>query len=269
MTMVILNLAAVLLYSTAGVILFKQLISKQGGWTGKTSILSISVVAVLTHALIIYITMSPNDQWSMGMTNAFSIVACAVAAIFTILAFWRPIENLGVAVLPAAAISILGAWLWPADTQALVTPSKQFTLHLALSVTAYAFLTLAVVQAVLLSTQERRLRHRAPGRVLKALPPIQTMETVLFLLTGVGFVLLTLTLISGAIYTRSLVGVTFTFNHHTVLTFLAWLIFGILLIGHFFFGWRGKHAVHWTIGGFVVLVLAYFGTKYVVEFILS
>lgn len=265
----ILNLAAVLLYSSAGVVLFRRLMSKQTEASSKAPILWVSLAAVIIHALSIYITLTPQDQWSLGMTNAFSLVACAVALVFTLLAFWRPIENLGVAVMPSAAIAVLGAWLWPADTQALVTPTRQFTLHLALSVTAYAFLTLAVVQAVLLSTQERRLRHREPGRVLKALPPIQTMETLLFLLTGIGFILLTLTLISGAIYTRSLLGVTFTFNHHTVLTLLAWLIFGTLLTGHFFFGWRGRHAVHWTIGGFVVLVMAYFGTKYVAEFILG
>lgn len=268
MNMAILNLAAALLYSGAGIVLFRQLVSEQGSASGRSPALWISLAAVSIHALVIYLTLSPQDQWSMGMTNAFSLIACAVAAVFTVLAFLRPIENLGVAVMPSAAIAVLGAWLWPADSQALVTPSKQFALHLSLSVTAYAFLTLAVVQAILLSTQERRLRHREPGRVFKALPPIQTMETILFLLTGIGFVLLTLTLVSGAIYTRSLLGVTFTFNHHTVLTLLAWIIFGTLLVGRFFFGWRGRHAVHWTIGGFVVLVLAYFGTKYVVEFIL-
>ena len=269
MIMAILNLTAILLYSSAGIVLFKRLISKQVEASAKTPVLGLCLAAVVTHVLVIYITLAPLDQWSMGMTNAFSLIACAVALIFTMLAFWRPIENLGVAVMPSAAISVLGAWLWPAESHALVTPSRQFTLHLALSVSAYAFLTLAVVQAILLSTQERRLRHREPGRVLKALPPIQTMETLLFLLIGIGFILLTLTLVSGAIYTRSLLGVMFTFNHHTVLTLLAWLIFATLLTGHFFFGWRGRHAVHWTIGGFVVLVLAYFGTKYVVEYLLS
>jgi ABC-type uncharacterized transport system permease subunit len=265
----ILNLSAVLLYSSAGAVLFRRLTSTRGEKSGRTSILWISLAAVLIHALILYATLSLEDQWSMGMTNAFSLIACAVAAIFTLLAFLRPVENLGVAVMPAAALAVLGAWIWPAESQVLVTPSRQFTLHLVLSVMAYAFLTLAVVQAILLSTQERRLRHREPGRVFKALPPIQTMETVLFMFTGIGFVLLTLTLISGAIYTRSLTGVAFAFNHHTVLTFLAWSTFGILLSGHFFFGWRGRQAVHWTIGGFVILVLAYFGTKYVVEFVLS
>ena len=204
MSTAILNLTAILLYSSAGVVLFKRLISKQVDTPAKTPVLWLCLSAVATHALVIYITLSPQDQWSMGMTNAFSFIACAVALIFTVLAFLRPIENLGVAVMPSAAIAVLGAWLWPAESHALVTPSRQFTLHLALSVMAYAFLTLAVVQAILLSTQERRLRHREPGRVLKALPPIQTMETLLFLLTGIGFILLTLTLVSGAIYTRSL-----------------------------------------------------------------
>ena len=95
------------------------------------------------------------------------------------------------------------------------------------------------------------------------------MEGLLFLLAGIGFVLLTLTLISGAFYTRALFGVSFTFNHHTVLAIMAWVIFGILLAGHFWFGWRGRRATYWTIFGFIVLVLGYFGTKYVVEVLLA
>jgi len=267
--MPILNLTATLLYSTAGFILFRRLISGTGSTSSKLPVLSLSVAAVLIHSIIIYTGIAPHDQWNLGMTSTFSIITWAVACIFTGIAFWRPIENLGVAVMPAAAIAVLATWLWPAGTGALVSPSAQFTLHLVVAVTAYAFLTLAVIQALLLNIQERRLRQREPGRLLKALPPIQTMEGALFLFTGIGFILLTLTLISGAIYTQSLLGTSLAFNHHTVLTIIAWLIFGILLVGHFRFGWRGRHAAHWTIGGFIVLILAYFGTKYVAEFLLT
>ena len=138
-----------------------------------------------------------------------------------------------------------------------------------MSLVAYAFLSLAVVQALLLNVQEKRLHERHPDRLLKTLPPIQTMEGLLFAFTGIGFTLLTLTLVSGVFYTRELFGVPLSFNHHTVLSIIAWFIFGTLLVGHFRFGWRGRHAAHWTIVGFAVLVLAYFGTKYVVEVLLA
>jgi ABC-type uncharacterized transport system permease subunit len=264
-----LYLTATLLYSISGFVLFRRLISATGGTSSKSPVLILSVAAVLIHGIIIYTGMASHDQWNLGMTSTFSIITWAVAGIFTGIAIWRPIENLGVAVMPAAAIAVLVTWLWPAGTGVLVSPSAPFTLHLVVSVMAYAFLTLAVVQALLLNIQESRLRQREPGRLLKALPPIQTMEGALFLFTGIGFILLTLTLVSGAIYAQSLFGTSLAFNHHTVLTLIAWVIFGILLVGHFRFGWRGRHAAHWTIGGFAVLVLAYFGTKYVVEFLLA
>ena len=269
MTIQILNLTAASLYIVAGVLIIRRLFSGKSESTNKLPILILSAVAVILHGIILYSDLAPRVEWSLGLTNAFSIIAFAVAAVFTIIATRRPVENLGVAVLPTAAVALVAAWLWPVGSEGLVTPSRQLTVHLIVSILAYAFLSLAVVQALLLSAQERRLRQRDPGRLLNALPPIQTMEGLLFVLTGIGFVLLTLTLVSGAIYTKSLFGVTLTFNHHTVLAILAWLIFGILLVGHFRFGWRGRHAANWTIGGFIVLVLGYFGTKYVVEVLLA
>lgn len=269
MTMQILNVTATALYIIAGFLLIRRLFSGETGRVNKRVVLILSAVAVALHCVILYADLAPHAEWSLGLTNAFSIIACAMAAAFTVIAMRRPIENLGVVVLPAAAAAIVVAWLWPVGGEGVVAPSTHLTAHLIVSILAYAFLSLAVAQALLLSAQERRLRQRDPGRLLNALPPIQTMEGLLFVLTGIGFVLLTLTLISGALYTRSLFGVTLTLNHHTVLSILAWVIFGILLIGHFRFGWRGRHAAHWTIGGFIVLVLGYFGTKYVVEVLLA
>jgi ABC-type uncharacterized transport system permease subunit len=268
MTTSILNLAVSSLYVIAGILLTRRLFLGESQPASKRPVLMLSATAVILHCSIIYIKLAPQTQWSLGLTNALSVVACAVAIVFTVIAWRRPIENLGAVVMPAAAVSVIVAWLWP-SSEGLVLPSVQLTAHLIVSILAYAFLSLAVVQALLLSTQEKHLRRRHPARLLKALPPIQTMESLLFILTSIGFGLLTLTLISGAVYTRSLFGVTFTFNHHTVLSIAAWIIFGILLIGHFKFGWRGRHAAHWTIGGFVFLVLAYFGTKYVAEILLG
>lgn len=269
MITLILNLAAVSLYFAAGFLLAKRLVSGEADPGQKTPILWMCGVAVVLHCVILYADLAAGGQWRLGLTNALSFAAVVIAIVYTALACQRPIENLGAFVLPVAGLSVLAAWIWPAGEKGTVAPSTPFTIHLVVSVLAYAFLTLAVVQALLLNTQEKHLHRRHPVRLLKALPPIQTMETLLFVLTGVGFTLLTFTLISGIVYTEALFGVAFSFDHHTVLSILAWVIFGILLLGHFLFGWRGRHAAHWTIGGFVVLVLAYFGTKYVVEVLLA
>lgn len=269
MIITLLNLMAAALYLIAGGLLIQRLFSGQIGTVEKRGILIWSATAVTLHCIILYSGLAQHSQWSLGITNAFSIITCSVALVFTLIATRQPIENLGVVVLPAAAVAVIAAWLWPSASEGLVIPSIQLTVHLIVSILAYAFLSLAVVQALLLSAQEKRLHQRDPSRLLNALPPIQTMEGLLFLLAGIGFALLTLTLISGVVYTRSLFGVTFAFNHHTVLAIMAWVIFGVLLAGHFWFGWRGRRATHWTILGFIVLVLGYFGTKYVVEVVLA
>ena len=100
MSTAILNLTAVLLYSVAGIVLFRRLTSRQGDASSKVPILWLSLAAVAAHAVGIYLSLAPQEQWSLGMTNAFSLIACVVALVFTMMAFWRPIENLGVAVLP-------------------------------------------------------------------------------------------------------------------------------------------------------------------------
>lgn len=265
----LLNLTTTAFYLTAGGLLIHRLFVRGIGPTDTRRILILSAIAVAQHCIILYSGLAPHSHWSLGITNAFSMITWAVALVFTIIAMRQPIENLGVVVLPLAAVAVMAAWLWPSAGESLVMPSTQLTVHLTVSILAYAFLGLAVVQALLLNAQEKRLRQRDPSRLLNALPPIQTMEGLLFLLAGIGFVLLTLTLISGAFYTRALFGVSFAFNHHTVLAIMAWLIFGILLVGHFWFGWRGRRATYWTIFGFIVLVLGYFGTKYVVEVLLA
>ena len=101
------------------------------------------------------------------------------------------------------------------------------------------------------------------------MPPLQTMEELLFQLVAVGFVLLTLTLISGALFSEQLFGRAFVFTHHVVLSMAAWLVFGILLAGHWRRGWRGRSAARWTLAGFALLLLGYFGSRFVLEVLLG
>ena len=97
----------------------------------------------------------------------------------------------------------------------------------------------------------------------------EAMEALLFNLLWRGFILLTLTLVSGVFFTEQIFGKAFVINHHIVLSASAWLVFGIFLFGHWRWGWRGKNALHWTIGGLSLLILGYFGTKFVLEFMLD
>jgi len=130
-----------------------------------------------------------------------------------------------------------------------------------------AALAIAALVAVMLAIQERALRTRRLGGLHAVLPPLTLIEAMLFQLIGAGFVLLSLTLLTGALFVEDLFGQNLV--HKTVLSFAAWLLFGALLFGRWRYGWRGRRAVRLTLIGMMVLLLAFFGSKFVLEIVLK
>ena len=122
---------------------------------------------------------------------------------------------------------------------------------------------------LLMALLERRLHDGTLTHVLQKLPPLLTMEALLFRIIWAGFILLTLTLASGVFFSEELFGKPAPVNHKTVFGFISWLIFGALLVGRHVYGWRGRKAVRWTLAGFLALVLAYIGSRFVLEVILG
>jgi ABC-type uncharacterized transport system permease subunit len=116
---------------------------------------------------------------------------------------------------------------------------------------------------------ERSLHRGRISPLLAGLPPLLTMEALLFRLIHVAFVLLTLTLVSGIFFSESLFGKALSFNHKTLFAIISWVIFAALLIGRHLRGWRGRLALRWTLSGFAALLLAYIGSRFVLEVILG
>ena len=139
--------------------------------------------------------------------------------------------------------------------------------HILTSIIAYSILALAALQAILLSIQNKFLHAHQPGGFIRMLPPLREMEVLLFEVILVGFVALTISLGSGMIFLDNMFDQHVA--HKTVLSILAWFVFLSLLIGHWKLGWRGRTAIRWTLSGFISLMLAYFGSKFVLEFLLS
>jgi len=137
--------------------------------------------------------------------------------------------------------------------------------HLVVSFLAYGLLAVAALHAVLMTMLEKQL-HR--GSLQNGAPPLLTLEAMLFRTIGVGFALLTLALFSGVFFSEELFGTALQFSHKTVFAILSWLVFGGLLLGRHFRGWRGRTALIWTITGFTLLLLAYLGTQFVLEVVL-
>lgn len=224
-------------------------------WAG-----GLALLALATHALALL-----SHGISFQLLEAVSWVALVMAVLAVPGAFharWR-ILAIGTFAIAAVAVVI------PELPQNAASPrlSWQIELHAAVALAAYAALSLAALQAVLVWHQEVALRQRRPplgGRFV--LPPLSAMETTLFRWIQTGFALLSLTLLSGMLFINDWFAQHLV--HKTVLTCMAWAVFAALLLGHWRAGWRGRQAARWTLAGMALLLLAFFGSKFVLEVLL-
>ncbi len=157
--------------------------------------------------------------------------------------------------------------VYPTTIQTIQNYSWQMNTHIFSSIIAFSLLNIAALQAIFLSIQEQQLRKHPPRKIILTLPPLQTMESLLFQLISTGVIFLTVSLFSGFIFIDDLFAQHLA--HKTVLSILAWLIFSALLYGRSRYGWRGQTAIQWTLIGFTSLLLAYFGSKLALELILQ
>lgn len=263
----ILNFLTVSLYLGASILYWRHLPGARPGY--KQSAWVLSFTAALLHAAILYFDLRAEHGLNLALTHAVSLIAWVVVALFLAVSLSKPIENLGIFIMPVAAVTVLLEWLWPSPGLHLPQTSLLSFVHIIVSILAYGLLSIAAVQSLMLSIQERHLRQKHVTRLFQALPSLETMEGFMFQMISLGFFLLTLTLVSGVFFSDALFGKPLIFTHHIVLSVFAWIAFAILLIGHYRFGWRGRSASRWMVGGFVLLVLAYFGSKFVLEIVLS
>lgn len=269
MASALLPIPVALLYLSAAALLWYGLRNGgplQGG--ARTGVFTLVAGAVILHAALLYIDIFQNGL-NLGFSSAASLVAWAVALLFLLAVLFQPVESLGPLILAVAAMMVLLEWLWPTHHLTLPGASPVQATHIVISLLAYSLLSIAVVQGVVLGLQEQALHRRHAGGFLRSLPPLEAMEHLLFRMIAVGFVLLTLTVVSGVFFSEELFGRPLRFTHHIVLSIIAWVVFGVLLIGHRWYGWRGRTAVRWTVAGFTLLVLGYFGSKFVLEILLG
>jgi ABC-type uncharacterized transport system permease subunit len=267
--MAIANALAFLLYLGSSVILIRRFVKKQPATTTIQLPLGIMVIlAILFHTVDIVFTMRAANGWDLSLVSTLSISSWLMAVIAFVVGLTLNAEKAhpGIVIFPLVALSLIlrveGPHVAPIP---LTDPALEW--HVLLSLAAYSLFALAALQAIILHIQERQLRRRQLSGLVNQLPPLQSMETALFQLLTTGFVLLTLGLITGAMFIDNLFAQHLV--HKTVLSLIAWLVFAALLFGRLKYGWRGNTAVKWTLIGFSCLVLAYVGSKFVLEYIVS
>jgi len=220
------------------------------------------------------------DMIAPGAVRLGFAVMLSATLWISVAAYWLenrnfPLDGLRVLMLPSAAVAVVLPALFPGSVVPLNSGSSLFPWHIAVSILAYSTLTVAAFHAILMALQESRL-HASPGashggwltNAVDKLPAVLTMEKLLFRLIGFGFFLLTLTVLSGVVFSEQLFGTPFEWNHKIVFTMLSWVLFGMLLAGRAWRGWRGKVALRITLTGFATLLLAYVGSRFVLEVVL-
>ena len=226
----------------------------------------LGLAALASHAIIVWLTAFPSQGVELGFFKIAALLFLVInlACITTLTR--RPLQNLLIVLFPLSALAVLVSTFAP-DTTAASTLSGGIILHVSSSLLAYAVLTLAAVQAAVVALQDHQLKHRHTRGIIQVLPPLQLMEAMLFELLWIGVALLTIAIVSGTIFVEDIFAQGLV--HKTVLTIAAWLLFSTLLWGHYRLGWRSKTAVRLTLAGFALLMLAFFGSKLVLELVLQ
>ncbi|AHF05030.1 cytochrome C biogenesis protein [Marichromatium purpuratum 984] len=260
----LLSVAATLCYLVAAAFIGLRLFKSKDGWIPQRMLaLGIGFLGSALHAWLLWESIFSHAGLNLGFYNALALTSWTVIALLLVSSLTKPVDNLGLILLPVAALTLMLSAIFSDVSFMHPTASWALKIHVLLSMLAYSLLTLAAGQAILLAIQDRHLHRRQPGGFVRTLPPLQTMESLLFEMISAGFVLLTLALLSGFAFLEDMFAQHLV--HKTVLSVLAWLLFGGLLIGRFRKGWRGRTAIVWTLGGFALLILAYFGSKAVLE----
>ena len=263
MTSALLPVAAILAYLASGYLFGRRLLVNASPAAG--GIVALAALALGLH--LATLLLAPGNLFDPAFFRALSLVAFAVMAMSLCVSLIRPVLALGAVVCPIAAVSIaLDFALTPAD-QASASANWQVRLHVIIALWAYAVLSLSALQALLLAAQEKALREKRLTGLVRALPALSLMESLFFQLVGVGFFLLSLTLLSGVLFVHDLFAQHLV--HKTVLSIVAWCLFGGLLFMHWRWGLRGRRAARWALAGMLVLLLAFFGSKFVLELVLQ
>ncbi|MCL2020622.1 MAG: cytochrome c biogenesis protein CcsA [Betaproteobacteria bacterium] len=210
-----------------------------------------------------------------GMQFSFALAFCLMAWL-AVLIYWLEsfqvrLDGIQPIVLLSAALAAFLPLIFPNTHTVAHIGALSFRFHLLVTMLACGFFALAVAHAIFMGLLERRLHSpsRVSSRRIGNMPPLLALEALLFRILNIAFVLLTLALGSGFLYSEEIFGRALTFDHKTVFGVLSWLIFAILLIGRHIYGWRGRRALNWTIAGFCALLLAYIGKQFVLEVLLG
>lgn len=268
---------AAIAYAILAVALWRPLLSgganAKAGTIGRVCLLG----AIVLHGVGLYQSILAYNDLRLGLSSAISAAIWLGLIVFWLESLIIRIDGLLLILLPVvAAVCALSA-IFPDGHLVAHGHNDLLRLHLLIALGAYGLITVAALHAILMAALDRHLHrpvekaaHRGViSQTLDSMPPLLVLEHLLFRLIWIGFIVLTMAVITGSLVSMGLTGTVLPFDHKTVFTLLSWFTFGCLLLGRYARGWRGRIALRWTLTGFAFLLLAYTGSRFVLEVILQ
>lgn len=254
------------LYVVAAGLLYNSIRTRSGKWWAYA--FALAVVGALLHAGLQFNHWFGQETPDVSLPHLLSL--CALVIIVLLISSTltrRTLFAAGLVALPIAGCMLLLQWIMPPRAIPLTDASLGTTVHLVSSVLAFGLLSIAGLYALFVFVIDHFLRRHHLNPLVRSLPPLEVLEDLLFKVIAAGFILLTVSLFSGIMFINDIFAQHLV--HKTILSILAWLVFGVLLWGRWRFGWRGSLAVRLTLAGIVLLLLSYFGSKFVLENLLG
>jgi ABC-type uncharacterized transport system permease subunit len=226
-------------------------------------------LALFLHATGLQKALFGAGDMQFSFSLAFCLMAWLTALIYWLESFQARMDGVQPIVLSAAALAAFLPIVFPHSHAIAHISAVGFRLHFLAAMLSYGLFALAAANALFMRLVEKHLHHPQRSRRLASMPPLLAMEALLFRILTIAFLLLTVAVGSGLFYSESVFGKALTFDHKTIFGVIAWFIFAILLMGRRIYGWRGRRALNWTLAGFVTLLLAYVGSRFVLEVLLN
>ncbi|HOY88034.1 MAG: cytochrome c biogenesis protein CcsA [Methylotenera sp.] len=228
---------------------------------------SMIALGLTLHGWLLFHDVFASVGINLGFFLALSAILWLTVLIYWLVNLKHPLYSLQAFVLPPAAVFALLPALNTQNHFLSTEGANLLLTHIGIALMAYSLFTFATLHALIMLVAERSLHQKKSWIQLPDFPPLLVMEKLLFRVISLGFILLTITLVSGMIFSEEIFGKIAQFNHKTIFSIASWMIYGWLLFGHYQYGWRGKKAIKLTLIGFVLLLLAYVGTKFILEVI--
>lgn len=226
------------------------------------------IAAVLVHLVVTWYLVFRPEGVNLSFSLSLSLISLLLAGWLAVSGLFLPIPGMAYRTLPIAAVAALLPVLLPAPHWLPYSTDVVAAAHLVVALLAFALFVIAAIQAAAMLALESDL-HRGVAPTTATIPPVLTLERWLFWLIGIGFILLTAALASGVVFSEYLFGKAVRFSHKTLFSGLAWLLFGVLLLGRWRLGWRGRKALRWIVTGSLLLLIGYAGSKFVLEVVLG